>query len=183
MQAARGTPLTDAAERSVSGSDRAPAARRVRLFAAWAGAVYVVDVATKLAAVRALDGESPITLLGGLLTLRLTRNPGAAFSLGAEYTVALSLVAIGVVAVVVRLSSRLGSAGWAAALGLLLGGAAGNLTDRILREPGPFRGHVVDFLELPNWPVFNFADTAIVAGAALLVVQSLRGVRLDGSRA
>ena len=183
MQAARGTPLTDAAKRSAAGSDRAPAPRRVRSFVVWAVAVYAVDVASKLAAVRALDGEPPVSLLGGLLTLRLTRNPGAAFSLGAEYTVALSLVAIGVVAVVVRLSSRLGSAGWAAALGLLLGGAAGNLTDRMLRAPGPFRGHVVDFLELPQWPVFNLADTAIVVGAVLLMAQSLRGVRLDGSRA
>ena len=152
------------------------------MFAVWAAAAYVADLATKLAAVRWLESNDPVPLLDGLLTLRLTRNPGAAFSLGAEYTVALSLVAITVVAVVVRLSSRLGSGGWAAALGLLLGGACGNLTDRMVREPGPFRGHVVDFLELPHWPVFNLADTAIVAGAALLMVQSLRGVRLDGSR-
>lgn len=149
----------------------------------FAAGAYGLDVVSKLLAVHFLEGREPLPLLGGLLTLRLTRNPGAAFSLGAEYTVALSLIAIAVVIVVVRLSSRLGSAGWAAALGLLLGGACGNLTDRLLREPGPFRGHVVDFLELPSWPVFNLADTAVVAGAALLLVQSLRGVRLDGSRA
>jgi signal peptidase II len=72
------------------------------------------------------------------------------------------------------------------ALGLLLGGAAGNLTDRLVREPAPehmMQGHVVDFLELPNWPVFNLADAAIVLAAALIIVQSFRGVQIDGGRA
>jgi signal peptidase II len=151
------------------------------LFAALAAVVYALDLATKTLAVAQLEGREPVSLLGGLLTLRLTRNPGAAFSLGTGYTVALTVVAIGVVVVVVRLSSRLRSAGWAVALGLLLGGACGNLTDRLVRAPGPMRGHVVDFLELPHWPVFNVADSAIVAAAALVVLQSLRGVRLDGS--
>jgi signal peptidase II len=68
------------------------------------------------------------------------------------------------------------------ALGLLLGGALGNLTDRIFRSPGPLRGHVVDFLELPHWPIFNLADSAIVLGAVLITLQSLRGVHLDGRR-
>jgi signal peptidase II len=144
--------------------------------------VYALDQLTKVLAVAQLEGRVPVDLLGGLLTLRLTRNPGAAFSLGTGYTVVLTMVAIGVVVVVVRLSSRLRSVGWAVALGLLLGGACGNLTDRLVRAPGPLRGHVVDFLELPHWPVFNVADSAIVAAAALVVLQSLRGVRLDGGR-
>jgi len=91
-------------------------------------------------------------------------------------------VAIGVVVCVTRLAARLGSTGWAVALGLLLGGALGNLTDRIFRSPGPLRGHVVDFLELPHWPIFNLADSAIVLGAVLITLQSLRGVHLDGRR-
>jgi signal peptidase II len=153
------------------------------LFAFWALVVYVLDVTTKIAAVHGLrEGGAAVPLIDGLLMLRLTRNPGAAFSFGTQYTVVLTAVAIGVVVVVIRLSYRLGSAGWAIALGLLLGGACGNLTDRLFRWPGPLRGHVVDFLELPNWPVFNLADAAIVCGAALVVLLSMRGVRLDGSR-
>jgi len=180
MQAARGTPLSQASDSaSLPEATRPP--RRLLLFAALAAVVYALDLATKTLAVAQLEGREPVSLLGGLLTLRLTRNPGAAFSLGTGYTVALTVVAIGVVVVVVRLSSRLRSAGWAVALGLLLGGACGNLTDRLVRAPGPMRGHVVDFLELPHWPVFNVADSAIVAAAALVVLQSLRGVRLDGT--
>ena len=71
---------------------------------------------------------------------------------------------------------------WAIALGLLLGGALGNVTDRIFRDPAPFRGHVVDFIELPHWPVFNVADTAICVAAALFVLLSVRGIHLDGRR-
>jgi signal peptidase II len=77
---------------------------------------------------------------------------------------------------------RLRNRTWAVALGLLLGGALGNLTDRLVRQPGVMRGHVVDFLELPNWPVFNIADTALTLAAVLIVVQSLRGIGTDGRR-
>jgi signal peptidase II len=95
----------------------------------------------------------------------------------------LTVIACVVVVVVLRLLPKVHSTGWAAALGLLLGGALGNLTDRIFRSPAPFRGHVVDFLELPNWPVFNVADCCIVVAAVLIAVQSMRGVGMDGSRA
>jgi signal peptidase II len=182
MQAARGTPLNHPPEPAPRDTDAAPPQRRVRAFIGCAALVYLVDVLTKVLAVAALAGRPPISLLDGLLTLRLTRNPGAAFSLGTGYTIVLSVVAVVVVAVVVALSQRLGNLPWAIALGLLLGGACGNLTDRLLRAPGPFRGYVVDFLELPHWPVFNVADSAIVLGAVVLVVQSIRGVHLDGSR-
>ena len=97
-------------------------------------------------------------------------------------TVLLTAIALVVVVVVVRLSGRVRSAGWACALGLLLGGALGNLTDRLLREPAPFRGHVVDFLRLPHWPVFNLADSCIVAAALLIALLSVRGIGLDGTR-
>ena len=156
--------------------------RRIYVFAAVAATVYAIDVVSKIVVVEDLTDHQPISVLGGLVTLRLTRNPGAAFSTATGYTVLLTLVAIGVVICVTRLAARLGSTVWAVALGLLLGGALGNLTDRIFRSPGPLRGHVVDFLELPHWPIFNLADSAIVLGAVLITLQSLRGVHLDGKR-
>jgi signal peptidase II len=184
MQAARGTPLSQPGKTGEESEPTHPASspRRIRLFATVAAVVYAIDVASKIVVVRDLSGHEPISLLGGLLTLRLTRNPGAAFSTATGYTVLLTLVAIGVVICVTRLAARLGSTVWAVALGLLLGGALGNLTDRIFRSPGPLRGHVVDFLELPHWPIFNLADSAIVLGAALITLQSLRGIHLDGRR-
>jgi signal peptidase II len=87
-----------------------------------------------------------------------------------------------VIVVIVRTARRLGSTGWAVSLGLLLGGATGNLVDRIFRAPGPGRGAVVDFIDFRVWPVFNLADSAIVVGGLLAVVLSMRGVELDGTR-
>ena len=148
--------------------------------------VLLLDVVTKVVAVAALEGESPVRLLGGGLYLVLYRNPGAAFSLATGITWLLSLVAVAVAVVILRLAPRLRSAGWALGLGLVLGGALGNLVDRFFRSPGPLRGHVVDFLSLlaPDgsvWPVFNLADSAIVSGGVLLVVLSLLGLDYDGS--
>lgn len=144
--------------------------------------LYAVDMVTKVLAVERLDGEPDVPLVGDLLVLNLVRNPGAAFSTGTEYTVVLSCLAIVAVLVVLYLSIRVRSRLWAVALGALLAGVAGNLTDRILREPGPLRGHVIDFLMLPNWPVFNIADVCINVAAALILVQAFRGIRLDGTR-
>lgn len=183
MQAARGTSLSDDAT-----PDQAPAAgpaahRRLWFrFAAVALVVYALDVGSKILAVAELTGREDIPLVGDLLVLHLTRNPGAAFSTGTQFTEVLSCIAIIAVFVVLWLSRRLGNATWAAALGFLLAGVAGNLTDRLLREPGPLRGHVIDFLMLPNWPVFNFADMAINAGAILILVQAFRGIHIDGTR-
>ncbi len=146
-----------------------------------AGAAYAVDLVTKHLAVQHLDAAQPVDVLGSFFRLTLVRNPGAAFSTGTSFTVALSLVAIAAVVTILVLSRRVGSVGWAVALGLLLGGVAGNLTDRIFREPGVLEGHVVDFLQLPNWPVFNVADICINAAAVLIVVQSLRGRTLGGA--
>ena len=144
-----------------------------------------VDIATKIIAVGRLEPNEPIRLLGGLLTLRLIRNPGAAFSQGAQFTYVFAVVAVLVLTfVVVRLVPRLGHTGWAVALGLLCAGVSGNLVDRLFRAPGPFRGHVVDFLELPHWPIFNVADMCISAAAVLIMVLAVvRNVGLDGSRA
>ena len=189
MQAARGTPVgpDDPADDGTPAAAELPATRSRRsrwlLFAAVAVVAYAVDVTTKVLAVDRLSGRPDVPVVGDLLVLHLTRNPGAAFSTGTRYTLVLSFVAIAAVVVVVWLSRRLaGSTAWAWALGLLLAGIAGNLTDRLLREPGPLRGHVIDFLMLPNWPVFNVADICINVGAGLVLLQAFRGVRIDGSR-
>ena len=144
-----------------------------------------LDISTKIIAVSRLDPNQPVPLLGGLLTLRLIRNPGAAFSQGAQFTYVFAGIAVIVLTfVVVRLVPRIGHPGWAVALGLLCAGVGGNLTDRLFRAPGPFRGHVVDFLQLPHWPIFNVADMCISGAAVLIMVLAVvRNVGLDGSRA
>ncbi len=158
------------------------ATRAVGALAVVAALVWVLDQVTKLLAVRALRAHEQVEVVGEVLSLRLVRNPGAAFGLAGGMTVVFSLVAVAVAVAVVRVARNVRSTGWALALGLLLGGAVGNLTDRLFRSPGPLRGHVVDFLELPHWPVFNVADMAIVAASALMVLLSARGIGLDGSR-
>lgn len=145
-------------------------------------AVLALDIVTKVVVVATLSNRVPISLLGGFLHLRVSRNPGAAFSLGTSMTVLYSLIAITVIIVILRTSRRIRSLPWAITLGLLLGGATGNLTDRIFRYPGPFRGWVVDWIQIPHWPVFNLADSAIVCGGILAVLLSARGIRLDGLR-
>ncbi|MGH3611653.1 MAG: signal peptidase II [Pseudonocardia sp.] len=161
--------------------------RRVRLFAVIAAVVLVADVVTKIVGVARLEDRAPVELLGGAVYLVLVRNPGAAFSLATGYTWVLTLVAVAVAVVIVRISRKLRSTGWAVALGLILGGALGNLTDRIFRSPGPLQGHVVDTVSLfaPDgsvWPVFNLADSAIVSGGVLLVTLAMLGHELDGTR-
>jgi lipoprotein signal peptidase len=175
VQATGGTPLSDGVE-PAGGHSRLP------LVLAVAGAVLLADLVSKALAVRELGDNGPVELLGGLLTLRLVRNPGAAFGLAQGLTVAFTLVAGVVVVVILRLSRRLRSTPWAVALGLVLGGAVGNLVDRVFRAPAPGRGHVVDFLELPHWPVFNLADSAIVCAAVLMILLTARGLGYDGSR-
>jgi signal peptidase II len=147
-----------------------------------AGGIVLVDLLTKIVAVNRLEGEPDIELLGGLLTLTLVRNPGAAFSLGTGFTFVLSAIAITVVIVVIRLSRRLQSTAWALTFGALLGGAIGNLIDRIFRSPGPLRGEVVDFIALPNFPVFNVADSAITIAGISVVLLTLLGITLEGGR-
>ena len=176
MQATGGTPLSE-------GADPAGGRTRLPLLLAVAGAVLLADLVSKALAVRELSDRDPVELLGGLLTLRLVRNPGAAFGLAQGLTVAFTVVAGIVVVVILRLSRRLRSTPWAVALGLVLGGAVGNLVDRVFRAPAPGRGHVVDFLELPHWPVFNLADSAIVTAAVLMVLLSALGLSYDGTRA
>ena len=160
-------------------------ARRRRLFLLLAGiavVTYLLDQLTKWAAVRALTDAEPSNLLGSFLLLELIRNPGAAFSIGTGNTWVLTIIAVVVLVVVIRVSRRLGSSGWAWALGLLLGGALGNLTDRIVREPGLGQGHVVDFLNYNGWFIGNVADIAIVSAAVLIGLLALTGRGVDGTR-
>jgi signal peptidase II len=164
------------------GPPRPAGRRRVGLLLAVAAAVYVADVITKIIVVATLKPDQPVWLISGLLDLNLTRNSGAAFSFGTGQTVVFTAIAIGVIIFILRTSRRLRSVPWAVTLGLLLGGAAGNLTDRLARSPGVFRGDVVDWIQLPHWPVFNVADSCIVCGGFLAVVLAARGIRLDGTR-
>jgi signal peptidase II len=162
-------------------------ARRAGVLAAMLGvAVFVVaaDAVSKTLALDNLPGHQPTRLLGGLVTLALTRNAGAAFGIGTSYTAVIALIALGVIVFIVRTAGRLRSLAWSVALGLLLGGAAGNLGDRLFRSPGPMRGRVVDWINLPHFPwTFNLADSAIVCAGALVAVLTLRDIRIDGTSA
>ncbi len=197
MQRTRRTPLSESQQpESVEPAGAQPAGsdvpepspndaggRRIPLlFLAVAAAVLALDQITKAIVLHRLEPGVPKDLIGSVLRFHLVKNPGAAFSLGTGYTVVLTVIAVGVAVTVVHMSRRLRSTGWTIAFGLLLGGALGNLSDRFFREPAPLRGHVVDFLEFPHWPIFNLADTAIVTAACLMILQTLRGVGLDGSR-
>jgi signal peptidase II len=159
----------------------APRRRRIGILLAVAAVVYALDIVTKLLVVAKLTPGLPVHVLGTFLQLDYTRNAGAAFSIGWGYTAVFSLIAIGVIVVIIRLSRRLYSAPWALALGLLLGGAIGNLTDRIARAPAPFRGQVVDFIQFPHFAIFNAADSAITCGGVLMVLLAFRGLHPDGT--
>ena len=138
--------------------------------------VWVLDLATKLWAVNTLSDRSNIKVIGDFFQLTLVRNPGAAFSVAEGATIFLTLFGFLVMGVIFYYSTKITSRGWSVVLGLAMGGILGNLVDRIFREPGFLRGHVIDWLEVPNWPVFNIADTAIVAAAALSMILSLRNI-------
>lgn len=181
MQAARGASLkpSDPAPTNPSTDQRK---RSILLFAGVAVLGYAADLLSKELALEHLEAATAVPVVDGLLNLFLTSNSGAAFSLGTSYTTLLSYIAIAAAIGTGWVARRLGSTGWALGLGFLMAGILGNLTDRIFREPGVLRGHVIDFLQLPNFPVFNVADICINIAAALIIVQSLRGVRVDGTR-
>jgi signal peptidase II len=148
-------------------------------------AVCALDVASKILVVAELPPNRLVRLLGGLITLQLYRNPGAAFGFGGpSYTVIFALIEAAVLVAILRQSRRLRSWPWAIALGLLLGGAAGNLADRVFRSPGPMRGWVIDWIKLPYFPeTFNIADSALTVGVVLLVLASIRGqLRREAAR-
>ncbi|TMR20033.1 signal peptidase II [Nonomuraea zeae] len=161
-----------------------------------AAVIYLADLITKTVVLRTLEGRAPLVVIQDVLQFRVIFNSGAAFSIGTGMTFIFTFIAAGVVVAIVRTARKLGSRSWAITLGLLLGGALGNLTDRLLRYPSgigrstQFQGHVVDFIEvLPGhfpiidyFPVFNIADSAIVCGGILAVILAWRNVQIDGSR-
>jgi len=191
LQAARGTPLTgnnslvtETGEPGAPAPSGRPAGRSVVILVlVIAVVVLAADIITKVIVVAKLSGRPDVHVIGNFLQLTETRNPGAAFSIGGpSTTVFFTAIAVGVVVFILRTSHQIRSLGWAVTLGLLLGGATGNLTDRLFRWPGPFRGWVVDWIQIPHWPVFNIADSAIVCGGVLAVILALRNVRVDGTR-
>ena len=183
MQAARGASLNPSEHTAPEPTPSTSRPTRLRLlFLGIALAAYALDVSSKVLAVEKLSGRGRVDLFGEWFGLQLIRNPGAAFSTGTGFTEGLTLIAICASVVVLWLARRIGSPLWAVGLGLLLAGVLGNLTDRLFRAPGPLRGHVVDFLELPNWPVFNVADICINVAAGVIILQSVRGVRINGTR-
>jgi len=150
--------------------------RRARL--AWllygtAGAAYLLDRLTKIWAENTLAGEPPIEVIPGVLRLTYTTNSGGAFGLGQSAPWLFAGATIVVSAIIVVSSARLGRRSAAVALGLVLGGALGNLTDRAVNGAG-LTGRVIDFIDLRVWPIFNVADMAIVAGALILAISSFQ---------
>ncbi len=147
-----------------------------------AALVILVDQATKIWAVAKLEGEPTIELLGRWLHLTFIRNEGAALGIGSGYTWILTIVVVVVVVFILRSMRKIGSRGWAVALGLLLGGALGNLIDRIFRAPGVAQGHVVDFIGYGDLFIGNVADIAVVGAAVMIAILSIQGIGIDGQR-
>jgi signal peptidase II len=186
-----GERMTAAPSAEPGRTDPGGGTRRPRAVAILAGVALVAllaDLVTKHLALAALTDREPVKLLGGFVYLSLTRNSGAAWSIGADHTWVFPLITIGVVGWIVWMALRLRSLPWAVSLGLVLGGALGNLVDRIFRAPSPFHGHVVDMISLFDpygqvWPVFNLADSSLVCGVLLAVLLELTGRQRDGRRA
>lgn len=141
--------------------------------------VVAIDRVSKIWAVDALDGGRVVVLAEPWWQLRLVYNSGAAFGFAGGYTALISIVAAGVAVAILRMSRRLRNVWWAIALGGILGGALGNLIDRMTQEPGPLRGFVIDFIEWPGFPVWNLADAAIVGSVALVILLTVRDIPYD----
>jgi signal peptidase II len=138
--------------------------------------VWLFDLGTKVWAVNVLSSRANVEVLGSFLQLTFVRNSGAAFSIGAGKTIIFTLFALSVLIIIARYAARITSMAWAVVCGLVLGGILGNLTDRIFREPSFLQGHVIDWIQIPNWPVFNIADSAIVIAAGLAIILTIRNI-------
>jgi signal peptidase II len=150
--------------------------RRWRTLFSVAWFVWILDLATKIWAVQTLSHRENIKVLGSFFQLTFIRNSGAAFSFAEGATIFLSLFGMAVLGTIIYFSGQITSKGWAIVLGLVMGGILGNMVDRIFREPGVFRGHVIDWMQLPHWPIFNIADTAIVIAAVLSMILTGRNI-------
>jgi signal peptidase II len=138
--------------------------------------IWALDFLTKNWAVTHLSAQ-PKKILGSFLQLTLLRNPGAAFSMATGFTIVFTLLSLAVAIVVIRFARLITSTGWLVVAALVLGGVLGNLTDRAIRSPGFLYGHVIDWIQLPHWPVFNVADSSIVIAACIAFTLTLRNVR------
>jgi signal peptidase II len=172
---------TTAAEAGGGAEARPARRRRIAVLFAVAVCAYLLDLVSKMIVVARLEHHEPIEIVGDWLRFEAIRNAGAAFGFGEAFTVIFTVIAAAVIVVIARLARKLYSVPWAVALGLLLGGALGNLTDRIFRSPGVFEGAVVDFIAPKHFAVFNLADSAIVCGGILIVLLSFRGLDPDGT--
>jgi signal peptidase II len=143
--------------------------------------LFGADLATKTWIVRNYGDGHVTSVIPGVLDVEESRNAGAAFGFATGGTIVFTIVAVVVALAIVRVATRLRSRAWAIALGLLLGGAVGNLGDRLFRSPSAFRGHVVDWIYLHHWPVFNLADSGIVVGGVLAALLAVEGLRIDGT--
>jgi signal peptidase II len=138
-------------------------------------AIWALDFLTKNWAVENLSG-SPKEIIGSFLRLTLLRNPGAAFSMATGFTIIFTTISVAVAIFIARYASRITSPWWAYVAGLVLGGVLGNLTDRIFREPGFLYGHVIDWIEIPHWPIFNVADSSIFIAAGIAILLTIKNI-------
>jgi len=140
--------------------------------------VVVLDQISKVFAVMKLENKQSINVLGSLVKFSFARNSGAAFSFATGATFVFTLLAFGACIGIIWFSAKISSTAWALVFGAIFGGALGNLLDRIFRSPQGLQGHVVDFIELPNYPIFNLADSAIFCAAITGIVLTMRGVTI-----
>ena len=166
--------------RAPIGSSRALSARR--LFVTVSTLIFAIDLATKNWAASYLQFREPVRLIGDFLKLTYGTNPGAGFSFATDATFLLSSLKLCVAAFIIYYMRKVINKGWALGLAMLLGGVAGNLWDRITRPPGIWRGEVVDWIQLPNWPIFNLADSAIVGAGVLLTILTMRDIQPTSSK-
>jgi signal peptidase II len=143
--------------------------------------VILLDQGSKWWAESALGNGEVVPFIGDFIRFVLVYNPGAAFSIGTEYTWIFAILTGVAVVLIAWYARRVTSVGWMVALGLLLGGATTHLGDRLFRDPGFGRGHVVDFIAYADFFIGNVADIAIFVGAAMLVVLTLMGRPVSGS--
>jgi signal peptidase II len=138
--------------------------------------VWLIDLGTKVWAVEVLSSRANVKVIGSFLQLTFVQNSGAAFGIGAGSTIIFTFFALAVLIFITRYELQITSKGWALVCGLVLGGILGNLTDRIFREPSFLQGHVIDWIQIPNWPVFNIADSAIVIAAVVAIILTIRNI-------
>lgn len=146
-----------------------------------AAIAFVVDAVSKYLVVEHLQGEPSVHVIGSFVKFTYVRNPGAAFGAGESFTPVITVIALVAGVVTIRYIAKVRHVAWSIALGLLLAGVLGNLSDRLFRDPAPFKGHVVDFIQLPHYAVFNVADICINIAALLIVILLFRGIRLDAA--